>query len=280
MSNFKFSDLKKSSVYITPNFPVIETKRYKFNIPTIFSFVILYSLVVTVFVITILALTPAKNMIFVFENEKLQDQANKIKVLEEKLVFFTTELNQLASKNKKLQYAMMLASGNSIDTTSAIYDSLKYEPWKNLPYGGNILNAFDLFVDKYFGNDLQNLKIYFIKPLKGFISREFEPEKGHIGIDFAVKKGTPIFASAGGIIIFAEYTIEYGNIIIIDHGDGYLTKYFHCSSILKNEREVVEQGEIIALSGNTGLKSTGPHLHFEIWQNYKPVNPADILVNF
>lgn len=280
MTSFKLSDLKKSSVYITPNLPVIATKRYKFKIQTVLSLIGLYSLFVAIVVITLLALTPSKNLIFLFENEKLQNQAEHIKLLEARLAFLSNELNYLASKNKKLQYAMILAGGDSIDTTSAIYDSLKYEPWENLPYGGSILRAYELFVEKFFEEDSQKIKIYFIKPLNGFITKDFEPDKGHLGIDFSVKKGTPVFASAGGVIIFAGYSIDYGNSIIIDHNDGYITKYFHCSSLLKKEREVVEQGEMIALSGNTGIKTTGPHLHFEIWRNYKPINPVDALINF
>ena len=279
MNNFKFSDLKKSSIYITPNLPVISTKRYKIKIQTIFLLALLYSLFVSVIVITVLALTPAKQLIFVFENEKLQDQAQHIRQLEDELLFLSNELDHLASKNRKLQYAMMLASGDSIDTTSAIYDSLKYEPVKNLPYGGSILEAFKMFVDKFFSNDSQKMKTYFIRPLKGFVTREFEPDKGHMGIDFSVKKGTPIFAAAGGIIIFAGYSVDYGNSIIIDHNNGYLTKYYHCSSLLKKEREVVEQGEMIALSGNTGTETTGPHLHFEIWKNGKPIEPEKLIIN-
>lgn len=279
MTNFKLSDIKKSSVYITPNLPIIETKRYKLKIQTIFSIALIYSLFVSVFVVTILALTPAKNLIFLFENEKLQEQTQQIKILEDKLLFLSGELDQIVSKNRKLKYAMMLAEGDSIDTTSAIYDSLKFEPKENLPYGGNILAVFKKFVEKFFTGDTQDVKIYFLKPLNGFVTRGFKPDEGHMGIDFSVKKGTPVFAAAGGIVIFADYTVDYGNTIIIDHGDGYITKYYHCSSILKKERSVVEQGEIIALSGNTGTKTTGPHLHFEVWKNGKPIEPKSVLID-
>lgn len=279
MAKFKLSDLKKSSVYITPNFPVISTKRYKFKIQTVAGAILLYSLVVAVIVITLLAITPAKKVIFIFEKEKIENQAYQIKQLEEKLLFLSSELNKVASKNKKLQYAMMLANGDSVDTTSALYDSLKYEPWKNLPYGGSILTVFNEMISKYLGDDPDGNNLYFMAPLKGFVTREYEPSKGHVGVDFSVKKGTPVFASAGGIIIFADHTVDYGNMIIIDHGSGYLTKYLHCSVLLKKEREVVEQGEMIALSGNTGVKTTGPHLHFEIWQNGKPIEPKAILIN-
>ena len=66
--------------------------------------------------------------------------------------------------------------------------------------------------------------------------------------------------------------------LIIQHNKGFTTVYKHCSSLLKKERDVVSQGDLIALSGNSGKNTTGPHLHFEIWQNGKPVDPQKILL--
>ena len=98
-----------------------------------------------------------------------------------------------------------------------------------------------------------------------------------MGIDFGVASGSPVYASAGGLIIFAEYTVESGYQIILQHDDNYLTIYKHCSSLIKRIRERVTQGELIALSGNSGKNTTGPHLHFEIWQNGKPIDPQKFL---
>ena len=277
---FGFKNFKKSSVYITPNLPVIQTKRYKVKIQTILAALILYSFFIVVLVITILALTPAKEAIFILENEKLKEQSIQIKQLQEKVIYFSKELELLASKNRKLKYAMILAGTDSLDSTSAVYDSLRYEPNKNLPYGGSVLHSFRKLLLKLFQKDnVHETKIYFIKPLSGFISRDFEPDKGHLGIDFSVKTGTPVSASAGGLVIFSGFTIDFGNTLIIKHSNDYITKYYHCSSLLKREREFIEQGEIIALSGNTGLKTTGPHLHFELWYNGKPIDPEQVLIN-
>ena len=100
-----------------------------------------------------------------------------------------------------------------------------------------------------------------------------------LGIDIVAKDGTPVFASAGGFVVFSDYTNDYGHIIILSHSDGYLSFYKHCSLILKKEREFVKQGELIAKSGNSGLATTGPHLHFEIWHNGKAVDPESLLIN-
>jgi murein DD-endopeptidase MepM/ murein hydrolase activator NlpD len=122
--------------------------------------------------------------------------------------------------------------------------------------------------------------IFFIKPVEGFISRKYETERGHPGIDIVTKEGSPVYASAGGFVIFADYTVDYGYTIIISHPDSYLTFYKHCSALLKKEREAVQQGEIIALSGNSGTLSSGPHLHFEIWKDGKTIDPQKLIVNY
>jgi murein DD-endopeptidase MepM/ murein hydrolase activator NlpD len=95
-----------------------------------------------------------------------------------------------------------------------------------------------------------------------------------------VKERTPVYASAGGYVIFADYTINDGYMIILNHLNGYISVYKHCSSLVKRTRENIEQGELLALSGNTGRKTTGPHLHFEIWKNGKPVDPEKHFINY
>src|SRR4030065_565075 len=142
---------------------------------------------------------------------------------------------------------------------------------------GNIFGVFISFIQNLFSQQQDNT-IFFILPVNGYISRDFDPDRGHYGIDIVVKDGTPVYASAGGFVVFSGYTNNYGNIIILNHSDGYLSIYKHCSVILKKEREFVKQGELIAQSGNSGLATTGPHLHFEIWHNGKPVDPENLLI--
>ena len=93
----------------------------------------------------------------------------------------------------------------------------------------------------------------------------------HSGTDWAVPKGTAVYASSGGIVTKASWGGSYGNVIFIKHPDGRETRYAHLSKILVSTGQTVKQGQKIALSGNTG-RSTGPHLHFEIRINGSPVN--------
>ena len=78
--------------------------------------------------------------------------------------------------------------------------------------------------------------------------------------------------------MLTDFTIDDGLKIIIQHDGGFISVYKHCSSLLKRKRDIVVQGELIALSGNTGQNTTGPHLHFEIWKNGKPQNPKEFFI--
>jgi murein DD-endopeptidase MepM/ murein hydrolase activator NlpD len=122
-------------------------------------------------------------------------------------------------------------------------------------------------------------------PVWGRITSRFgdtriSPESGgarpHLGIDIAVPKGTPILAPAAGVVTCAGREPQYGNMISIDHGYGYLTVYGHLQKILVKVGQKVEEGETIGLVGSTG-SSTGPHLHYEVRLNGHYMNPAGYL---
>ncbi len=98
----------------------------------------------------------------------------------------------------------------------------------------------------------------------------------HAGTDFGARSGSPIFAVADGTVISASYSGGYGNRIILDHGGGLTTVYAHCSSLAVRAGQTVRQGQRIGAVGSTGL-STGPHLHFEMRINGRPVNPMSRL---
>lgn len=273
----KLKDLKESSVYITPNFPVLQTKRYKFSFYRVLGTIVGYSLFITIVVILILIFSPARNVVFFFENEKLNEQVEKVKELEGKVVFLTYQLEKLASTNEKLKYAIILASSDSLDSTAAIYDSLsKPDPELNKA-GGNISTVFRDFLDLFFQEEEKDF--FFIAPVDGIIVKDFQPESGHMGVDYGVKKGTNVHAAMSGLVVFSGYTPDYGNTLMLLHPDNYITVYRHCETLLKKERDSAEKGEVIALSGNSGYKSSGPHLHFEIWQDGKPVDPKKFIIN-
>ncbi len=99
----------------------------------------------------------------------------------------------------------------------------------------------------------------------------------HIGLDFPGSSGNTIYAAGSGVVKFAGWDNAYGQSVIIDHGDGYTSRYAHASQILITQGSKVNLKQPIALIGTTG-RSTGPHLHFEIMKNGVAVNPADFLI--
>jgi murein DD-endopeptidase MepM/ murein hydrolase activator NlpD len=100
----------------------------------------------------------------------------------------------------------------------------------------------------------------------------------HEGIDISAPMNTPIIAAAGGIVVAVTNENGYGNLITIDHGNGVVTKYGHCSRILARVGQKVQRGDVIGKVGNTGI-STGPHLHYEVILNGRPVNPRKYILD-
>ena len=260
----KFQDIKDAIVYITPSFEHSETVRYKLRFTKIIRWVLVYTFIVVLLTIGILAVTPLKNLVFHFENEELKVQATKASQLEQKIRYLTKELESISSTNKRLEYALILGTTDSLDSTAAPYDSLKYEENENRPYGGNLFYIFSKIWNNYFERQIQT-SVYFVKPSKGLIINDFNPGSGH-------------FAANGGLVVFADFTLDDGYKMILQHNDGYISVYKHCASLLKNERDIVVQGELIGLSGNSGKNTTGPHLHFEIWKDGKPENPKEYFI--
>lgn len=98
----------------------------------------------------------------------------------------------------------------------------------------------------------------------------------HKGIDIAGKTGSDIIAVAGGVVTWAGKRYGYGNLVEIDHGNGYVTRYGHASEVKVQQGQSVKKGDLVALMGSTG-RSTGPHVHFEVMKNGKQVNPMNFV---
>ncbi len=121
-------------------------------------------------------------------------------------------------------------------------------------------------------------------PVRGVLTQDFQKSgwfgpRRHTGIDIVAKKGTVVHAAGSGTIIFANWTYDLGNLVIVNHGNGLFSYYGHNQRILKPEKGIVKKGEPIALLGTSG-KSSGPHLHFEIRKDGEPVDPKLYIVAF
>lgn len=114
-------------------------------------------------------------------------------------------------------------------------------------------------------------------PVKGIITEKYNSRNKHFAVDISVAKDTPIKSVASGTVVFADWTPTNGNVVIMRHNDGLLSVYKHAASITKDQGDTVRSGEVIALAGNTGTQSTGVHLHFELWKDGYPIDPAQFI---
>ncbi|HPG39250.1 MAG TPA: M23 family metallopeptidase [bacterium] len=121
-------------------------------------------------------------------------------------------------------------------------------------------------------------------PVEGVLSNDysnltFEGKSNHLGIDIAGERGALVKSAADGIVVFAGWTYNLGNLVIIYHGNGYFTYYGHNQRLIVERNSLVKKGDNIALLGNSGI-SSGHHLHFEIWKDGVPLDPKQYLLAF
>ncbi|MBK8701628.1 MAG: M23 family metallopeptidase [Saprospiraceae bacterium] len=119
--------------------------------------------------------------------------------------------------------------------------------------------------------------LVFATPVSGSISGEYDPSKEHFGIDIIAPKGTAVKSIMEGIVLSAEWSTESGNAVVIQHPRNIISLYKHNSAILVKTGQKVQTGQAIAIIGNTGELSTGPHLHLEVWYDGQPVNPKNYI---
>jgi Membrane proteins related to metalloendopeptidases len=125
-------------------------------------------------------------------------------------------------------------------------------------------------------NPLQT-EIFFYKPINGIISSSFNFEKEHFGIDLTSALKESVIATLDGTVIYTGFDPNYGNVITLQHKNDFISIYKHNDILLKEIGDRVIAGEAIAIVGNTGELSTGPHLHFELWHKGAPVNPEEYI---
>ncbi|MCS7053575.1 MAG: M23 family metallopeptidase [Ignavibacterium sp.] len=264
-----FRRISHFNLVFIPTDPYLSTKSLKVSSFKVLIFLLIYSFTIFLagfYIITLL------NLDTLLIPKSYIESRNKKEIIElnEKILNLAKEVEELQITNIKLK--KIFEKQDSLNQKIKNQDSIKSK------IQGNVFHIikktlFDLF------SSISN-EIIFLKPVEGILSNKFNPDKGHFGVDFSAKENTPILASANGYISFAGFTPDYGYEIIIIHSNDFITKYKHCSVIIKNTGQRVIQGELIGLVGNTGLKSHGSHLHFEIWHKGKPVNPEKYLLNF
>ena len=216
---------------------------------------------------------------------QLEGELSKIRELDQRL-------RVVAGLNKSDEQPVPLGQGGS-DTVSrtALVDALKQRTGRVADWVNQDLTSLGEEINSR-ARSLRELKTYLeekaatlastptILPLKGLITTGYGYRKSpftgqrefHEGLDIAAPYGTPILATADGIVSFAGPLVAYGNVVFVDHGHGFATFYGHNSTNRVREGQRVRRGDIVAYVGTTG-RTTGPHVHYEIWRNGKAVDP-------
>lgn len=118
-----------------------------------------------------------------------------------------------------------------------------------------------------------------IWPLNGIVTKKFDISENHFAVDLAARENASVLSMADGVVILAEFSAQTGYVIGIQHAAGLVSFYKHNGVLFKKVGAFVQAGEAIALVGNSGENSTGPHLHFEVWQHGQPVDPETFLTH-
>lgn len=232
------------------------------------------------------------------ENSKLRHQNEELSETREKIYEILPVVDDLVKEQEKVLNAMGVkdqgftnfSHSNPLEATPKIdnYAGITRQTESNKPIlKGTQTENLDFLKEKnsQFHDFVRNLPTWL--PVAGYMSQEFTPlnwlsvlkREGHLGIDIVADVGTPIHAAGDGFVVFSEWTYDLGYLIILYHGSGFFTYYGHNDRNIVTNRTYVRKGEVIGFVGNSG-KSSGPHLHFEVWRNGIAVDPKDVLIAF
>lgn len=164
-------------------------------------------------------------------------------------------------KNKQYDKLQLNASPNEI----ALKKSIESQDQYSLAYGTESSKS-----------GISNF--FFFTPLKGIVSAQFNSKEQHYGVDIVGPENEAIKAALDGTVILATWSSETGYTITMQHSNNLISVYKHNSVLLKKVGDYIKAGEPIAIIGNSGEQTTGPHLHFELWYNGSAINPQDYMV--
>jgi len=263
-----------------------ERLSFKLSRLNVFVAVGLLSIILVFITTYIIAFTPLKEYIPGYTDVTLQKRIYELQIRSDSVAFalrsqerYLGNLKNVLGGNipseRDLNRADSAQSSNylNIKDKRSKEDSLLRTDYENI-------SKYNLFKsDKsQKGNSSALHNFTFFTPIKGAVTSEFDPLRKHFGIDIVASRNEIIKSVQDGTVIFAGWTVETGYVIVIQHPGNIISVYKHNSVLLKKEGNIVHAGESVAIIGETGELSTGPHLHLELWINSIPVNPKDYIV--
>ncbi len=283
-----FKRLKKEFQLVIRNSENLEEKNvFKFNYLKLifigFSFVIFSITISTLLIRKILGKWIDPTHLETENKQNLIKLNNIIDVLEKKIniqTAFIELLQKNITSNHVENIEEELIKFEELNNKTIKLKKLK----ENIKINDNISNS-DLYNNANKEIEITHLKkinsligMSFFIPVSGIITSGLDHTVEHYGVDIVSKKNEPIKSIADGIVIFSDWTVEGGNVIIIQHKKNLLSIYKHNSQLLKKAGNFIRKGDAVAIIGNSGEYSTGPHLHFEMWYNGSPINPEEYII--
>ena len=236
------------------------------------------SLIIISITTVIIFFTPVREYIPGYDTTKMRVQAiNNLEKLDSLINQLSTNENYLESVFKTIngeEYKNIYTNESqriSVDL-SELDMSLRAED--------SILRKIVEREDKFnvIESETQKLNLEMSSPVRGIIIDSFNSSAKHYGVDIVLKEQTPVKAIADGIVLLSEWTMDSGHTVIVYHRDQLTSVYKHNYLSKVKTGDYVKQGQVVALSGNTGELTSGPHLHFELWDSNGPINPEDFII--
>ncbi len=236
-------------------------------------------LVVTIVVLLIVMFTPISGLLYNRHDAQLRDRvievSQKVQALKDSLKARDSQLSemqQIISAGDDTTFEVKNQSSPAVQTTNQKKSELEFISEVN---NTGMLSQNEIIFSNIFEQAPEFPTSY---PVDGTLTRGFNPENGHYGIDIATKQGTSFNAIADGAIINQDWTINYGYVLHVQHSNGIITVYKHAASVSKSIGDIILKGDVLGTTGDVGVLSSGPHLHVEIWKNGVPQNPNTYLI--
>ncbi len=274
---FKRKLLHKYRLVILNEETFEERFSFKLNRLNVFVFSTLFALFLILATTVIIAFTPLREYIPGYSSTQLKRTATA-------LVYKTDSLQRVIDLNEQYLASIKKVLTGDVKTVKFNKDSIlelaRTDPSVLIRTSrkDSLLREQVEQEDKYnplIGNREQQYTLF--APVNGTISSPYDSKTKHYAVDIVTAKDAPVKAIADGTVIFAEWTAQTGNVIILKHNNNLISVYKHNAMLTKDQGEMVKAGEVIATVGSTGELTTGPHLHFEIWRNSIPVNPTNYI---
>lgn len=258
-----------------------EVWHLRLSLLNVLSVVGTISVFLTALVVMLMAFTSLREFIPGYPDQNMQTSimhnAMRLDSLENEIRIrdqYFSNLNALISGQEPVKYETPQDSAKSftnIKFTKSVHDSMLRQRIEEE-------EQFNFSVSSNPKGESSISEMHFFTPIKGMVTNAYSAAENHYGVDIVASPNEVVKATLDGTVILAAWTSETGNVIQIQHQNNVLSVYKHNASLLKRVGNQVKAGDAIAIIGNSGELTTGPHLHFELWYNGKPVNPADYII--